>query len=82
MKVKMSDKGGLSVDRMAHTLMEFRPIPNACGVLTRDGYESFYHEDRLYSVRHIKSGAVILVYANNPYSAIEKCKMLGNEVSE
>lgn len=78
MRVKMSDKGGLSLDRMAHTLMEFRPIQNASGVFKRDGYEAFYHEDRLYSVRHIKSDAVILVYANNPYAAIEKCKMLGD----
>ena len=78
MKVKMSDKGGLSIDRMAHTLMEFSPTANTCGSTVKDGYIAFYHEDRLYSVRHIKSDAVILVYANNPYAAIEKCKMLGD----
>ena len=74
MKVKMSDKGGLSVDRMAHTLMEFSPTANTCGSTVKDGYIAFYHEDRLYSVRHIDSGILLLIYAKNPYEAIEKVK--------
>ena len=64
----MSEKGALHIDKMAHTLMEFRPER----ATESDGYTAFYHEERLYSVRNNKTGIVSLAYADSPYSAIEK----------
>ena len=71
-RMKLSDKGGMTIDRLAHTLMEFNPSINVSGTSYKDGYMAFYHEERLYSVRNIKTGIVSLVYANSPYEAIEK----------
>lgn len=71
--MKISDKGGLTIDRMAHTLMEFNPL-NASGATYQDGYLAFYHEERLYSVRNIEKGIVSLVRAGSPYEAIEKVR--------
>lgn len=67
-------KSGTVIDRAAHTLMEFNPSVNLCGTTYQDGYMAFYHEERLYSVRDIERGIVSLVYAGNPYEAIEKVK--------
>ncbi len=62
------------IDRMAHTLMEFSPTANTSGSTVKDGYIAFYHDDRLYSVRHIESGVLVLIYADSPYDAIKKVK--------
>ena len=45
---------------------------NCVGATHKDGYLAFYHERGLYSVEHEDSGIVSLVYATNPYEAIEK----------
>lgn len=75
--MKLSDKGGLTIDRLAHTLIEFNPSVNVNGTTYRDGCMAFYHEERLYSVRNIEKGNVGLVYANSPYEAIDK--VMGGE---
>ena len=72
--MKLSEKGGLAIDRIAHTMMEFNPSVNVSGTTYKDGYTAFYHEERLYSVRDIARGIVSLVYAGSPYEAIEKAK--------
>lgn len=72
----MSDKGALRIDKAAHILMEFNP--QGYGMTEVDGYTAFYHEERLYSVRNIAKGTVTLIYADNPYAAIEKAS--GNEI--
>ena len=72
--MKLSGKGGMRIDRIAHTIMEFDPSANANGTTRKDGYTAFYHEESLYSVRDIERGTVTLVYAGNPYEAIEKLK--------
>ena len=77
--MNLSDKGGLIIDRVAHTLMEFNPSVNMSGTTYRDGYTAFYHEERLYSVRNIKNGIVSLVYANSTYEAIDKVTNAGGE---
>ena len=41
------------------------------GTTHKDGYMAFYHERGLYSVEHKDSGIVSLVYARNPFEAIE-----------
>ena len=43
-----------------------------CATAHKCGYLAFYHERGLYSVEHEDSGIVSLVYATNPYEAIEK----------
>lgn len=43
-----------------------------CATACKCGYLAFYHERRLYSVEHKDSRIVSLVYATNPYEAIEK----------
>ena len=43
--------GALEIDKAAHKLMNFIPVKQ----VEKDGYSVFYHEERLYSVRHIKS---------------------------
>ena len=72
--MKLSDKGGMRIDRIAHTLMEFSPSVNVSGTTYKDGYIAFYHEEGLYSVRDIGCGTLTLVCAGNPYEAIEKVK--------
>lgn len=69
----MSNKGALRIDKMAHSLMEFKP--SGYGVTEHDGYTAFYHEDRLYSVSNKEHSIVSLVYASSPYHAIEKVKI-------
>lgn len=54
-----------------HKLMS-EDYSNCVGATRKDGYIAFYHEKRLYSVEHEGSGIVSLVYAKNPYEAIEK----------
>lgn len=44
---------------------------NCCGTTKKDGYQAFYHARGLYSVEHVDSGIVCLVYAGNPFEAIE-----------
>ena len=39
-----------------------------------DEYRAFYHEEGLYSVETVGTGVVCLVYAWNPYEAIERVK--------
>ena len=64
------------MDKELHKFMDV-DYSKACGRTEKDGYIAFYHEDRLYSVRNIKSGIVSLVYARNPYKAIERVKKDG-----
>lgn len=66
----MSEKGALRIDKAAHSIMEFKP--QGCGMTEVEGYTAFYHEERLYSVRDLAKGTVTLIYADNPYAAIEK----------
>ena len=42
-------------------------------------YMVLYHEDRLYSVRDVKNGIVILVYAGSEKAAINKIMKIGRE---
>ena len=44
------------------------------GVTFEDEYRAFYHEEGLYSVETVGTGVVCLVYAWNPYEAIERVK--------
>ena len=44
---------------------------NCCGRTEKDGYLAFYQERGLYSVEYKDSGIVSLVYAKNPFEAID-----------
>ena len=63
----------MQIDKALHRFMK-EDYSNLHGSTEKDGYRAFYHEEMLYSVRHIKSGIVSLVYARNPYKAIEIVK--------
>ena len=71
----MDKKGASRLDKGAHNLMEFFDGRNGDELVgfTRVGqYIAFYHEERLYSVYDKQRGTCTLVYAGNPYKAIEK----------
>lgn len=44
---------------------------NCSGTAHKNGYMAFYHQRGLYSVEHEDSGIVSLVYARNPFEAID-----------
>ena len=71
----MSGKGALHIDKAAHSLMEF--YPQGHGATEVEDYTAFYHEERLYSVRDVAKGTITLIYADNPYEAIEKASGYG-----
>lgn len=58
------------IDNAAHKLMRF--YPNGHGTTTVGHYTAFYHEAMLYSVRNSLTHIISLVYAANPYDAINK----------
>ncbi len=53
-----------------HKLMSM-DFSDCIGTTKEDGYQAFYHEMGLYSVKHIDSGIICLVYAHDAYEAIE-----------
>lgn len=63
----------LRLDKAAHKLMNFIP-GDVVGATTKGAYTAFYHQERLYSVRNAQTGIVSLVYAGNPFEAIDKVK--------
>ena len=67
-------KGASQTDQCAHRLMESAPNPAWHGSTIVDDYLAFYHEERLYTVRHLKKGICCLVYARSPYDAIEQVR--------
>lgn len=72
-------KGATKSDQCAHRIMEDIPNPAWHGSTVEGDYLAFYHEERLYSVRHLKKGICSLVYARNPYEAIQKVRDMANE---
>ena len=69
-------KGDTQIDQCAHRLMEYQIIPDWHGSTVVGDYIAFYHEERLYTVRHLKKGVSCLVYARSPYDAIEKVRIM------
>ncbi len=69
-------KGATQLDQCAHRLMEFNLSPDWHGSTVVDDYIAYYHEERLYTVRHLKKGISCLVYARSPYDAIEKVRIM------
>ena len=45
------------------------------GRTVMNGYIAFYHEEGLYSVEHVDCEIMCLVFAKNPYEAIDKVAM-------
>ena len=58
--------GALRIDKAAHELMNFKPVK----AYKIEEYETFYHDEHLYSVRHIENGMASLVYARSPREAV------------
>lgn len=69
-------KGSLQIDQCAHRLMEFYISPDCHSNTVVGDYIAFYHEEKLYTVRHLKKGISCLVYARSPYDAIEKVRAI------
>ena len=69
-------KGATQLDQCAHRLMEFNLSPDWHGSTIVGDYIAYYHEERLYTVRHLKKGVSCLVYARSPYDAIEKVRII------
>lgn len=70
-------KGATQIDQCAHRLMEYQISPDWHGSTIVGDYIAFYHEEKLYTVRHLKKGVSCLVYARSPYDAIEKVRIMG-----
>lgn len=73
------------MEEALHMLMG-EDYTNCSGTTKKDGYMAFYQERGLYSVEYVDSGIVSLVYAKNPFEAIELVdeyrKMRGDEVHD
>ena len=69
-------KGATQIDQCAHRLMEFNLSPDWHGSTIVGDYIAYYHEEKLYTVRHLKKGVSCLVYARSPYDAIEKVRIM------
>ena len=69
-------KGATQIDQCAHRLMEYQISPDWHGSTVVGDYIAFYHEEKLYTVRHLKKGVSCLVYARSPYDAIEKVRIM------
>ena len=69
-------KGATQLDQCAHRLMEFNLSPDWHGSTVVGDYIAYYHEEKLYTVRHLKKGISCLVYARSPYDAIEKVRAM------
>ena len=59
-----------TMEESLHKLMR-EDYSNCCGRTEKDGYLAFYQERGLYSVEYKDSGIVCLVYAKNPFEAID-----------
>lgn len=66
----MKDINRATMEAGLHKLMG-EDYSNCVGATCKDGYLAFYQERGLYSVEHEDSGIVSLVYAKNPYEAID-----------
>lgn len=66
--------GASKTDQCAHWVMDHPADSMWRGSTLADDYLAFYHEERLYTVRHLKKGIVCLVHARSPYDAIEKVR--------
>ena len=69
-------KGATQIDQCAHRLMEYQISPDWHGSTIVGDYIAYYHEERLFTVRHLKKGVSCLVYARSPYDAIEKVRIM------
>lgn len=63
-----------NVDDAAHCVVKFKPAK----VYELGDYSSFYHENRLYSVRNKRTEMVMLVHADSSKDAILK---VSNEIA-
>jgi len=60
------------IDKSAHTIAEYHHDKDLVGTTVSGDYTAYYHKNRLYSVRKNGSRVTVLVYAGNPYKAIER----------
>lgn len=73
---KIYRKGASLVDQCAHRLMEYKIIPDWNASTVIGDYIAYYHEERLYTVRHLKKGITCLVYAKSADDAVAKVRTM------
>lgn len=64
---------GKNINRIAHGLMNF-DHKSASRITVKDHYIAVCHGAQLFSVRHTENDMVSLVYAEDPYQAIDIVK--------
>ena len=65
----------INIDKAAHRVVDFHlQSMNLCGTFHDGDFIAFYHEERLYSVKDMKTGIVSLVYANSYQHAIRRVR--------
>ena len=69
-------KGATQLDQCAHRLMEYQISPDWHGSTIVGDYIAYYHEEKLYTVRHMKKNISCLVYALSPYDAIDRVRAI------
>ena len=65
----------INIDKAAHRVVDFHLQSMRLFGTFHDGdFIAFYHEERLYSVKDMKTSIVFLVYANSYQDAIRRVK--------
>lgn len=68
----------INIDKAAHRVVDFHLssmlLCGLNGTFIDGDFVAFYHEERLYSVKNMKTGIVFLVYANSYPDAIRRVK--------
>lgn len=72
-------KGASELDQCAHQMMNSRPDPHWHDSTVVGNWMAYYHEAGLYSVWHLQAEICCLVYAKDPYRAIEKIQKRGRK---
>lgn len=73
----------INIDKAAHRVVDFHlQSMHLCRTFHDGDLIAFYHEERLYSVKDMKTGIVSLVYANSYQDAIRRVKTAWRERKE
>ena len=76
----------INIDKAAHRVMDFHLtsmlLCGLNGTFIDGDFVASYHEERLYSVKNMKTGIISLVYANSYQDAIKRIKNASKEREE
>ena len=76
----------INLDEAAHRVMDFHVtsmlLCGLNGTFIDGDFVASYHEERLYSVKNMKTGIISLMYANSYRDAIKRVKSASKEREE